>query len=152
MREGYALPPPASATPPRRLADLLWSPGVHTVKEHDAGWSSSVARWAHNPEVAGSNPAPATKVRRPDPDKDPAFCVLRSCCCAAACPVLCRVDHARTIELTVTDVSGSVLLAKLGRLGLDDGLGLAHGRTRRGEFGFSCLRLLPHQNSDPLCV
>jgi hypothetical protein len=30
-----------------------------------AGWSSSVARWAHNPEVAGSNPAPATKVRGP---------------------------------------------------------------------------------------
>ena len=27
----------------------------------DAGWSSSVARWAHNPEVAGSNPVPATK-------------------------------------------------------------------------------------------
>ena len=26
----------------------------------DAGWSSSVARWAHNPEVVGSNPAPAT--------------------------------------------------------------------------------------------
>jgi hypothetical protein len=30
----------------------------------DAGWSSSVARWAHNPEVAGSNPAPATTFRR----------------------------------------------------------------------------------------
>jgi hypothetical protein len=27
----------------------------------DAGWSSLVARWAHNPKVAGSNPAPATK-------------------------------------------------------------------------------------------
>src|ERR1700682_63560 len=27
----------------------------------DAGWSSPVARWAHNPKVAGSNPAPATK-------------------------------------------------------------------------------------------
>ena len=26
-----------------------------------AGWSSSVARWAHNPEVTGSNPVPATK-------------------------------------------------------------------------------------------
>ena len=26
-----------------------------------AGWSSQVARRAHNPEVAGSNPAPATK-------------------------------------------------------------------------------------------
>ena len=25
-----------------------------------AGWSSSVARWAHNPEVVGSNPSPAT--------------------------------------------------------------------------------------------
>ena len=26
----------------------------------DAGWSSLVARWAHNPKVVGSNPAPAT--------------------------------------------------------------------------------------------
>jgi hypothetical protein len=29
-------------------------------KASDAGWSSLVARWAHNPKVAGSNPAPAT--------------------------------------------------------------------------------------------
>src|SRR6185295_10486630 len=28
----------------------------------DAGWSSLVARWAHNPKVAGSNPAPATNL------------------------------------------------------------------------------------------
>jgi hypothetical protein len=28
--------------------------------EHAAGWSSLVARRAHNPKVAGSNPAPAT--------------------------------------------------------------------------------------------
>ncbi len=27
-----------------------------------AGWSSPVARWAHNPKVAGSNPAPATRI------------------------------------------------------------------------------------------
>ena len=26
----------------------------------DAGWSSLVARRAHNPKVVGSNPAPAT--------------------------------------------------------------------------------------------
>jgi hypothetical protein len=26
-----------------------------------AGWSSQVARWAHNPKVTGSNPVPATK-------------------------------------------------------------------------------------------
>src|SRR5882672_4112933 len=30
-----------------------------------AGWSSLVARRAHNPKVAGSNPAPATNVRKP---------------------------------------------------------------------------------------
>ena len=27
-----------------------------------AGWSSSVARRAHNPKVVGSNPAPATRL------------------------------------------------------------------------------------------
>ena len=27
---------------------------------YDAGWSSLVARRAHNPKVVGSNPAPAT--------------------------------------------------------------------------------------------
>src|SRR5438876_4094627 len=31
----------------------------------DAGWSSLVARRAHNPEVVGSNPTPATKTQRP---------------------------------------------------------------------------------------
>ena len=30
-----------------------------------AGWSSSVARRAHNPKVGGSNPSPATKVIKP---------------------------------------------------------------------------------------
>ncbi len=29
----------------------------------DAGWSSPVARRAHNPKVVGSNPAPATNVQ-----------------------------------------------------------------------------------------
>ena len=35
---------------------------VRTVwtDSHVAGWSSPVARWAHNPKVGGSNPAPAT--------------------------------------------------------------------------------------------
>ena len=32
---------------------------------HIAGWSSSVARRAHNPKVVGSNPAPATSVNTP---------------------------------------------------------------------------------------
>ncbi len=33
----------------------------HNQTSTDAGWSSLVARRAHNPKVAGSNPAPATK-------------------------------------------------------------------------------------------
>ena len=31
------------------------------LDKSDAGWSSLVARRAHNPKVVGSNPAPATK-------------------------------------------------------------------------------------------
>ena len=46
-RDGAGAPRPPSAPAGR-------------VVRTDAGWSSSVARWAHNPEVAGSNPAPAT--------------------------------------------------------------------------------------------
>ncbi len=38
-----------------------------SVVPTDAGWSSSVARWAHNPEVAGSNPVPATRENGPEP-------------------------------------------------------------------------------------
>ena len=45
----------------------IWARPAHpgNVLFTDAGWSSSVARWAHNPEVAGSNPAPATNPERP---------------------------------------------------------------------------------------
>src|SRR5690349_7529951 len=43
----------------RRLDLVLWRVS-RNVALADAGWSSSVARRAHNPEVAGSNPAPAT--------------------------------------------------------------------------------------------
>src|SRR5689334_3845573 len=42
-------------------------PSRRTAEEYVAGWSSLVARRAHNPEVVGSNPTPAiggTAVRR----------------------------------------------------------------------------------------
>ena len=38
---------------PKAEVELQWATS-------DAGWSSSVARRAHNPKVVGSNPAPAT--------------------------------------------------------------------------------------------
>ena len=37
------------------------SPPFYKLFANIAGWSSLVARWAHNPEVVGSNPSPATK-------------------------------------------------------------------------------------------
>src|SRR5262245_59120356 len=55
-----ALPAAAEPSPPR---------AVIRFTNNGAGWSSSVARWAHNPEVAGSNPVPATEVEGPDPDQ-----------------------------------------------------------------------------------
>ena len=38
----------------------------------DAGWSSLVARRAHNPKVVGSNPAPATNTSKNN--KHPSGC------------------------------------------------------------------------------
>ena len=43
----------------------LVGPRVGNLAFTIAGWSSSVARWAHNPEVAGSNPVPATRQNGP---------------------------------------------------------------------------------------
>src|SRR6185436_7422912 len=47
----------------RTSSRLLHPNGLDLIycRSIDAGWSSPVARWAHNPKVAGSNPAPATK-------------------------------------------------------------------------------------------
>ncbi len=49
---------------PGTTVDYVLEPQVCKLVITDAGWSSSVARWAHNPEVAGSNPVPATTVAR----------------------------------------------------------------------------------------
>ena len=49
-------PPPGWRTPAGR-ARLI-------PRRNDAGWSSLVARRAHNPKVVGSNPTPATKSKR----------------------------------------------------------------------------------------
>ena len=49
------------------------SPHPRNLLQVNAGWSSSVARWAHNPEVAGSNPVlamnQAWKLRLPGPER-----------------------------------------------------------------------------------
>src|SRR5690242_8865986 len=40
--------------------------GPLAIQGHDAGWSSPVARQAHNLKVLGSNPSPATKKTPPE--------------------------------------------------------------------------------------
>ena len=40
---------------------LLRLENSHRIATVTAGWSSLVARRAHNPKVVGSNPAPATE-------------------------------------------------------------------------------------------
>jgi hypothetical protein len=48
----------AGSTPVRASENRY---GIYTVLvQHNAGWSSSVARRTHNSEVTGSNPVPAT--------------------------------------------------------------------------------------------
>ncbi len=55
-KQGVAGSSPASST-----IFTLYLQDIYFIS-HIAGWSSLVARWAHNPKVVGSNPAPATKI------------------------------------------------------------------------------------------
>jgi hypothetical protein len=57
-RESRSLPGLPSAKRPLRIR--------RSTRQHgfDAGWSSPVARQAHNLKVVGSNPAPATKSKK----------------------------------------------------------------------------------------
>src|SRR5215211_3276561 len=78
----------ADAEGPELRAGPPILPRVSYNSACDAGWSSQVARRAHNPEVAGSNPAPATtkallngafclQGRRGDADLVPVVCTHR---------------------------------------------------------------------------
>jgi hypothetical protein len=49
---------PAKALAPHLALTLTQTPLSQYIQR--AGWSSPVARWAHNPKVVGSNPTPAT--------------------------------------------------------------------------------------------
>src|SRR3546814_12183990 len=48
---------------------------ARTVELVDAGWSSPVARQAHNLKVVGSNPTPATNKKARVPMGSRAFCL-----------------------------------------------------------------------------
>src|SRR5271156_1009439 len=52
---------------------------------YDAGWSSLVARRAHNPEVVGSNPTPATIARFEGRAQALGLCCFRTSTSESAC-------------------------------------------------------------------
>ena len=49
----------------KTIKTINLTPQLWRKQNPHAGWSSLVARWAHNPKVAGSNPAPATNSNLP---------------------------------------------------------------------------------------
>jgi hypothetical protein len=55
-RESRSLPGLPNAT-------FITNTSSHNKQNYDAGWSSPVARQAHNLKVTGSNPVPATKIK-----------------------------------------------------------------------------------------
>ena len=61
MPQGVGVQVPFSA-PLFWLLEIVTSDAYNRPQITDAGWSSLVARRAHNPKVVGSNPAPATKL------------------------------------------------------------------------------------------
>jgi hypothetical protein len=76
-----------------RVPELARWPGKLT---HDAGWSNSEARWAHNPEVASSNLVPATKAgHAPGPElrrQSVAFSFSRSLTRQGSAPLMRHVE------------------------------------------------------------
>jgi hypothetical protein len=89
---GYARDREIAGQESHRLTDLLTKPrgtwetkrdtgdaqrGLRLVSEtrRNAGDVGDVRRTAHNPEVEGSNPSPATKARGPFSNRERAFCM-----------------------------------------------------------------------------
>ena len=70
---------------------LVPKPGSLGNSKNVAGWSSPVAREAHNLEVTGSNPVPATFFTPAGPSMAPAGCFLRGARPPAGQP--CGVPH-----------------------------------------------------------
>ena len=69
--------------------------GLRLVSEthRDTRDVGDARRMAHNPEVAGSNPAPATKVRGPSSNREGAFCMSLCTDCARAPAQAARVKR-----------------------------------------------------------
>ncbi len=78
---------------PRRICTVSLSRTSSFTNYHlAAGWSSPVARQAHNLKVAGSNPAPAPKIQSPAGHARGAFSCLRIAELKVVCLLLGRMN------------------------------------------------------------
>ena len=82
-------------------------------RRNDAGWSSLVARRAHNPEVVGSNPAPATKNFKPELVKRFRRFLLPAAGNGRACRYLCMY---RRKTISCQQAAGFCAFAETSRL------------------------------------
>ena len=62
------------------------------LTQYIAGWSSSVARRAHNPKVVGSNPAPATISARHYGEHSGVRTALGQPPCSGGCPLFFKLS------------------------------------------------------------
>jgi hypothetical protein len=55
---------------------IMYKINILQISKYSAGWSSQVARQAHNLKVGGSNPPPATNFQRPLNQDDRGFLLI----------------------------------------------------------------------------
>jgi hypothetical protein len=112
----------------------------------DAGWSSPVARWAHNPEVAGSNPAPATTRAGPRSEAPPSLVPERSTYPATRAgerrqPT--KAPGSRSAACSATNLGGPGAVARFARRRHRRRADVGNLTIRRGRFppdrGVECL-------------
>ena len=79
-----------------KLAAALLFQAQRCAADVGAGWSSPVARQAHNLKVAGSNPAPATN--KASPLSSGLFCCLGECRGPSSSVVICSLAVIGDVE------------------------------------------------------
>jgi hypothetical protein len=85
---------PAVQPDPVEMDNKQLLPGQAQGPHGDAGWSSPVARQAHNLKVVGSNPTPATNTEMPRPPQDSP----RRLFCACFLQVRCESRGSRSFQ------------------------------------------------------
>ena len=102
----------------RNLSVSDWKSCPAGMFDLGAGWSSPVARWAHNPKVAGSNPAPATNLLRSQISDLRSQTLIRGCSSVGRAPRLQRggqgfeSPHLHQLK-AISDLRSQISKAKL---------------------------------------